>query len=586
MIEDLVALGKASFQLTFFEDPGVKYALVIEFKTLNGKLNYEKMSIEEISENNLQRYMYREGPSRSYDFTPSSKLQPKKIMNTISRILRWSKDNQHIIPGLYEALENSKDRIKKEIEDKIKEEKNPSYLLTVKIDGKYLSEILPNDFLKNRIIQRCEKYTNYSSSGYGKCAICGKEGKLYGLTLPAIGFAFYTVDKLGFAPDFTQKNSWKQIPLCENCSLFLEAGKEFLDNYLRTNSGLGFYFYIIPSFLLKEERAIKSFVEKIKKIRKLSGNSLEKLRGLISKEDSIYNLVEGESDSLRLNLLFFVEEQKRFLILAYVQNLKPSWLHRIYEIQKEIMKEHIFSEEIMNDIFGPKKGGNFFRRFKGADASGYVKIRENYISWWILFLREIFSQREFVEIMSSILQKRRISYKFILHQINLFLQDSFKKQRNLSIDTLTTFSLYLFLNKLNLLKGDIMERGNEIFSNNERKYAFLIGALANYVINIQAKERNCKPWEAPFRQKFNSLVIDQKRLRKIFKECVEKLIQYRQPLPSWLPKNLAEVLNTSEKWKSSIDEISYFFTLGLVLGSCLFKDKEQNNSEGGENGGE
>jgi len=571
----------------FFQHPGTKYALVIEFKTLNGKLNYEKISIEEISENNLQRYMYREGPSRSYDFTPSSKLQPKKIMNTISRIIRWSKDNQHIIPGLYEALENSKDRIKKEIEDKIKGEKKPSYLLTVKIDGKYPSEISPKDFLKNRMIQRCERYENYSSSGDGRCAICGKKDKLYGLTLPAIGFAFYTVDKLGFAPDFSQKNSWKQIPLCENCSLFLEAGREFLDNYLRINSGLGFFFYIIPSFLLKEERAIKSFVEKIEKIRKFSGNSLEKLRGLISKEDSIYDLVEGESDSLRLNLLFFLEKQERFLILTYVQNLKPSWLRRIYEVQKEIMKEQIFSEEIMNDIFGPKKGGNFFKRFKGAEASGYVKIRDNYISWWILFLQEIFSQREFVEITSLILQKRKISYKFILHQVSLFLQDSFKKQRNLSIDTLTTFSLYLFLNKLNLLKGDVMEKEDEIFSNNERKYAFLIGALANYVINIQAKERNCKPWEAPFRQKFNSLVIDQKRLKKIFKECIEKLNQYRQPLPSWLPKNLAEVLNTSEKWKSSIDEISYFFTLGLVLGSCLFKDKEQNdNNKGDENGGE
>ena len=592
MIEDIVVLGKANFPPSFFQDPRVKYALVIEFKTLNGKLNYEKISREEISENNLHRYMYREGPSNQYDFTPSSRLRTPT--NTLNRITKWAKDNQHIIPGLYEALENSKNDIKKEIESKIEGEKRPSYLLTVKIDSKYLSDILPKDFLKNRIIQRCEKYENYSSSSYGKCAICGKEDKLYGLTLPTIGFTFYNVDKSGFAPQFSQKNSWKQVPLCKDCSLFLVAGKEFLDKYLKINSGLVFYrhpiyFYIIPSFLLKEERAVKNFIEKIKKIRRVKRDSLKDIRGLISKEDSIYDLVEKESDSVRLNLLFFIEKQSRFLILTYIQNLKPSWLHRLYDVQVNLMmREYVFSEQIMKKVFGSKKKGNFFQRIKRTDVSGYIKTRKGtYIPWWILFLRDVFpSQKESIEILSLILQKRKISYKFLLHKFNLFLQDSFKKQKNLSVNTLTTLSLYLFLNKLNLLKGDAMVEESEklgrifnynIFSNNERKQAFLIGALANYVVKVQAKERNCKQWEAPFRQKFNNLMIDQNRLKKIFKDCVEKLVQYRKRIPSWLPKNLGKVLNTAEEWSSSIDEISYFFTLGLVLGSSLFKDKNQNN---------
>ncbi len=595
MIEDIIALGKF-YTDSFYQNPkNARYAFVIEFKMNNEILKYDRVSIEEISEDNLYKYMYRKGPSNQYDFTPSSILQTKNIIKTINRITKWARDNKQIIPGLYESLEKSKNKIEEDIKNKIGREKNINYLLTIKINEKYVCDILPRDFMKNRVMERCEKYTGYSSEGYGKCAICGKKGKVYGLTLQTAGLVFYNVDKSGFAPQFNREYSWKQIPLCEDCSLSLIRGKDFLDKYLKINSGLGFYFYIIPSFLLKEDDIVKKFIEKIKKKEEPKSNFLENMRGLITKEDGIYNIVEKESDSLRLDLLFSREEKSRFIIVSYIKNLKPSWLRKLYNIQREIMNERIFSEEIMKRIFSSHKKGNFFKRFKGADSSGYIKTKKSgYIPWWILFLRNIFSSRnEFIEILSQILQRRKISYKFLLHKFGLFLQDSFKKRRNLSLDTLTTLSLYLFLNKLNLLEGDNMSEvdkknfgifGYEIFSNNERKYAFLIGALANYVTNIQAMERSCDPWEAPFRQKFNNLIIDQNKLRKIFNDCVEKLAQYRKPIPFWFPENLRRVLNTPEKWKSSIDEISYFFVLGLVLGNSLFKDKVYNNKGGDENG--
>jgi len=169
---------------------------------------------------------------------------------------------------------------------------------------------------------------------------------------------------------------------------------------------------------------------------------------------------------------------------------------------------------------------------------------------------------------SSILQQRKINFSYILHKFNLFLRDAFKKKENLTRDTLQTLSIYIFLNKLSLLSGEKMENKNNslknnnildysIFSNNERKHAFLVGALANYILFIQRSERG----NEPFRSKLNNLIIDQNRLRKIFVECVEKLNQYGKSIPSWLPKNFDKILNTPEKWKSSTDEISYFFTL-------------------------
>ncbi|OQX85219.1 MAG: hypothetical protein B6D55_07725 [Candidatus Omnitrophica bacterium 4484_70.2] len=603
MIEDIFVLGKAYCNLKgepeFLENPNTNYALIIELERKENKLNFQGVKIEKVKED-WKKYMYRKGPSNQYDFTPSSRL--RETDKTINRIIKWTKDNEKIIPNLRNVLETSKEIIKKEIDKSVKESRSRSFLITITIDGKYLSEILPREFVKNKVIERFGKYENYSSKGEGKCMLCGYEGKVFGLTLPEIGFQFYNVDKPGFAPNFRQEWSYRQIPMCENCSIILISGKNFLDKYLKfEKTGAGFSFYIIPSFLFKQQSSVEEFIKKVKIWRESPEKDIgEAVKSIISNEDRLYNIIENESDSLRLNFLFFIEQQKRFLILNYISDVRPSWLKKIYGAQIEILRESIFSEEIIQRIFGSKKKGNFFTRFFKTDNSGYI----GNISWWIAFLKNLFYfeqknkkskiiPKEYIQIFSSILQQRKINFSYILHKFNLFLRDAFKKKENLTRDTLQTFSIYIFLNKLSLLSGEKMENKNNslknnnmldysIFSNNERKHAFLVGALANYILFIQRSERG----NEPFRSKLNNLIIDQNRLRNIFVECVEKLNQYGKSIPSWLPKNFDKILSTPEKWNSSTDEISYFFTLGLAFGNLLFKEKKQNNNEGDEDGGE
>jgi len=600
MIEDIFVLGKAYCNLEgepeFLENPNTNYALIIELERKDGNLNFRGVKIEKVKED-WKKYMYRRGPSNQYDFTPSSRLT--EVDKTINRIIKWVKDNRKIVPNLGNILENNKEIIKKEIKKLVKESGSKSFLVTITIDGKYLNEILPEEFVKNKIIERFGKYENYFSKGEGKCMLCGYEGKVFGLTLQEIGFQFYNVDKPGFAPNFRQEWSYRQIPICENCSIILISGKNFLDKYLKfEKTGAGFSFYIIPSFLFKQQSSVEEFIKKVKIWRESPEKDIrEAVKSIVSKEDRLYNIIENESDSLRLNFLFFIEQQKRFLILNYISDVRPSRLKKIYDTQREILKDSIFSEKTMQSIFGSKGKYNFFRRFfKKTDDSGYI----GNISWWVVFLKNLFYfeqknkksriiPKEYIQIFSSILQQRKINFSYVLHKFNLFLRDSFKKKENLRRDVLQTLAIYIFLNKLNLMRGEKMENeenGNildyPIFSNNERKHAFLVGALANYILFIQRTERG----NEPFRSKLNNLIIDQDRLRKIFVECIEKLNQYGKTIPSWLPKNFDKILSTPEKWNSSVDEISYFFTLGLTFGNLLFKEKKQNNNEGDENDGE
>jgi len=98
--------------------------------------------------------------------------------------------------------------------------------------------------------------------------------------------------------------------------------------------------------------------------------------------------------------------------------------------------------------------------------------------------------------------------------------------------------------------------------------------LVNYVVYIQRKEREAKFGEEPFRKKLMGLKLDERKIKLIFSESIEKLSQYGSNYPS-LEKMVANYLAKSGKnWTLSNDEISYFFSLGLTLGRLLKKDKE------------
>jgi len=68
------------------------------------------------------------------------------------------------------------------------------------------------------------------------------------------------------------------------------------------------------------------------------------------------------------------------------------------------------------------------------------------------------------------------------------------------------------------------------------------------------------------------LNLDEKKLKKIFREAVEKLNEYKKY--TTLENDAANYLfDAGEDWTLSKDEISYYFSLGLVMGSVYLKEK-------------
>lgn len=583
MLEDIYILGKEYSKLTgdfpdFIQNPRVDEVLCISFTKKNGELKYDGITFEEFREDEYKKYCYRRLTSRSEDFTPSSKLNKGDKIKTLERFKRWFQNNPNII-NIDEDQFSTKGKIGEDLRD-IEIDKKKKYLLTLKIGNKYIGEIIPKEWFINKIRERF-----FEGGGSSICQLCNQRKEVGGkFSLSMLGLEFCNFDKKGFAPSFSQRDSWKEIPICFDCMKFIEYGKSFLDEFLRIETPIGkLSYYIIPSFIFKKSEAIQKFLEKVR----LSSYQIENeiTKGLIMKEDRLYDLVKEIGDWIRFNFLFFTKEQSRFLIHSYVNDVKPSWINRIFDIEEKCRKEWIFQEAQMKKIFGKKYKNSFLKK--------HINLRNKKIVWWVQFLHFIYStKKEYVNTLSNILSNKKISFDLFIHNSIIYLQNTFKNDiKNLNRNVLQTLAIFLFLKRLNLFRMDkniknifskesneFFDKYKELFSNNEQKIAFLLGVLGNYVLYVQYLKGGYKFGEEPFRKEFNNLLINKKRLKKILVKCVEKLAQYKKGIPTWFSENLINYLNTKDL-NLSTDEISYFFTLGLVCGNLLFK----KNEKGGEN---
>ena len=116
---------------------------------------------------------------------------------------------------------------------------------------------------------------------------------------------------------------------------------------------------------------------------------------------------------------------------------------------------------------------------------------------------------------------------------------------------------------------------NPIFDDDVKKALFLEGVLAQKLLNIQYEERKA----TPFRSRLNGLKIDEKTAKRLLPEMVNKLEEYGKNYYRKLEGILGEYLIKSSFVKYSIDELSYYFTLGMVLAKYFKFDKEKENKQ-------
>ncbi|MGB9881797.1 MAG: TIGR02556 family CRISPR-associated protein [Methanomassiliicoccales archaeon] len=599
---------------------------------------YKGISIEDYSPD--KPILYRPGASNGPDIMPCAIItDPTKTFN--KKILAWFKkyrDNDMIhkylgsrVSNIDKLLNENKEIIESDLKaahDSLRVDKKNginekiNVLLTIKFekDGNDERHLGEDQSFQNLLLalskERYYSYESGESRGKGTCHLCGQEKELGGYALSSMGFKFSTADKPGFTPNLCKAEYWKAIQICDDCAEIIESGKRFIDENLsfpKEDNFLGCRYYVIPKFIFGE-----MFDELYDRIIFYKDKDYEE--GLLTKEDWVEKELMKKDDVLRLIFLFYEKDQNRFLIHEYVEDVVPSWLKQIDESQRKIRTMPIFQEDAVKKMFGKDRVGDFVTWIYGIDQKNGGKGN----NWYAVFLRTFFRSKsdtgnydkEFKSILSAILSNKKISRDLIISSFVREIRADVRKQQiyNFQILCIRSFMLLLFLKELSLInenhswgcermnegkeKEDLaksfLETVKRFFDDYQireadKRAAFCVGMLADSVLYVQRIERRTKHGkvefgEEPFWDKLRGLMLDETKIKTIFRDSITKLRQYKKAYPD-LEEAAGIYLAAAEgKWNSTKDELSYFFALGMTLSKVLgYKMDEENETknEGG-----
>ncbi len=530
----------------------------------------------------------------------------------------WSNTD---IAEMGKAIKASQDEIKRKILEKYR--KVLSYSKKVKImltlsfqvddSTQYLSNFGNGKFalLLNAVKRdRRRKYESIGrSEGDGTCYLCNEPKNVTGFALASMGYAFAVPQKQGFSTNFSSTEMWKNIPVCDDCADNMEEALKYINAHLdfpRRNGTAGggdgtrFRFWIIPG------NPITFTPEIFNRFHNLMLRNREQTNdGLIVVEDPLLDIEKDEGmGQIYFNFLFYeMDRNKRHMdVRAFITDVLPSRFSRLNGIQNEVRSLPIFGEDSMQSVFG--------RYWKGTlvDALFHGKAYNN---WPISLLYYYYSKvakhgkkvigDSFYTITEAIFNGSRLDIDIILvfnSRIREALRSVHKNPDrkkfwfdNFRKEVIRSLVLYRYLIASSAIKGENNMNENEnaamrsgplgeldgLFeklgvNDTERRAAVCVGILVNKVLCVQRCRRNIENKNRgtePFWGKVNDLFIDREKLKLIARESIAKMRQYVTSFPD-VEKEAFSYLAESEN--SSVlkkDEISYYFTVGLVLGDSI-----------------
>lgn len=550
-----------------------------------GNFSYENISQEDYDKHKKILYLYKKGSSRGTNISPSSLITDvEKTFN--DKFLKWFKNNQKnndYFKRCYDFFESNNEIIfndLNEIYDTVDVGKS-NILLTLKISKnnqyRYLGEIdLFMDSFKEISFEKFYKKGSKEIKGESCCFLCEEHKTVYGLVSSAIGFAFSTPEKIGNVPGNNILNQWKLLPICEDCALYLAAGKNFIEKYLDFKE-FGLSYYVVPNFLFDSK---EGFYKLHAILKSFETENTQNSKDEFFIESKLARLVKKINDVVEFKFLFYESSNNAFNILAYVESVIPSWLSTLYDYQHEIANFDFFNESNLKNIFGSKHTGNFIELLNNKEK--FYKCSDD--DWFKKILRDFifsFSKKMYIDLVVDILSNNQLDYKFLMSRFMAKIRSNWRNNEDyaLKMSVLKSLMLLILIDKLNLFKGvESMDIGDgfsleSLLNSPDKKASFLLGVLTKRLLNIQYKELGSNP----FYNKLWGLSLDQKKIKKLYPMVINKLREYNVAyleLEENISKNL---INSEGNWKLNRDETSYFFVLGFTI--PYFK-KNNNEKEG------
>lgn len=570
--------------------------IIVEFERFSNGIQFIDVKQKEFTSSDKSLYLYKKGSPRGTNITPSSLITEVKKTFDI-KFLKWFKDNNNdFIKPFYNEIEDNKDVILEKIVGVHKNlESKKNHLLTISIKEndkvKYIGDYSYfKDIFKKNASAKYYKLGSKEIKGEGECFLCGETKQVLGLVPTAIGFGFSTADKPGNLPGLNQSNQWKQIPICLNCALTLEAGKNFVDKYL-SFSEFGLRYYAIPTFLDKKDNIINELFD----FYLNSPDDKSYYNTIVSDEKEISELSEDLNNIIEFKFLYYETSNSAFNILSYVESIMPSWISNLYDTHDKVRNNEMFQEDMIKFLFDKKDTEGDFIEFYNKNRK-YNNVKPH--NWIFGFLRDFFpssvTNKYYIDLISSIFSNNKLNFSFILSHCMEAIRQKFRQNSDYFMKTMVMESLMIFrfLNGLDLINNyniDTEDKEDYIMENNsnqfdkylnelntpDKKASFLLGVLTRKLTIIQYKELG----SSSFTNKLWGLSLDEKKIKKLYPMVLGKLTEYNVlhyyiPLTEEISDNL---IKTDNHWNLTRDETSFYFVLGYTLYKLYSQPKKEED---------
>lgn len=547
-----------------------EHVLCIEF---DDRGEYKDVSYEQFDKSYPQKYLFKQRASNPPTYTPSLYLTEtektlKHLTTIISNLLEDSEDK--LIQGIYDEYEKNKEKIFSSIENHRSKLREGKILITLKIGGKYLREV-PN--FVDALVASLKNNNRYlATKGKGVCSMCGEVKEVYGDNSP---YAFYTLDKPGYIVGGMREDiSWKNFPLCFECRSKLDAVRNYIEQKLTFSFAGNIEYHMIPYFFTDNVTFIKSVLETISGSRKDVSVDRESYRNLTSDEREVHTIAQilNEQNVFSVTLMFLEVQQARETVRLLIQDVYPSRLKEIFDKKGEVDR---WMEKIMS--IGLDEISENYRKFMNAL---YVNTN-NLMNFFTSRYNEVQSsdrfpfKKEFYKIVESIFKSVPFDEKSLIRIYMLSLRKLFndpKRVDNFYLLVLQSYFLYVFV-KLCVEGGNLMSQFSNLddFLNSLKglgdnpvaKGIFLTGVLAQRVLDYQEDQVGTRA----FSSKLGGLILNKRDIMRILSQARNKLYEYDEfkPVDRIIFEKASELLSSSDDWKMNIDEISYYFSLGLGM---------------------
>lgn len=358
----------------------ISKVLLIVFEEKDDQFYFNTIDIQNLGEKNYFKYAYRKGASRGGDITFTTKCSADldKKLNTLlnnqyPKFLELAKKTDlgefQIFEKLNTCFLKERDIIQTELQKKYEvlskdDQKVSVFSISLIINGnnKLLSDFktVRKQLELDGIEGNYKKYGVVSKGKNTSCSICHKNRKtVFGFGTP---FKYSTVDKPSFVTGFfDQKRNWTNYPICEDCALEMELGKNYMYKYL-VKYFYGHSYFLIPKTVIPGD--LKSLNEALEIIKDIDYRFKDgKAKSAAGYEDFLMeDLGKVAKNIFTLNLLFYEEHPttKAIKIKLLLEEIPPSRFRKLFVNIPNKINEHALFK---NALYYPKQKQHYDLNF-------------------------------------------------------------------------------------------------------------------------------------------------------------------------------------------------------------------------------